>query len=117
LADGISSPRTGKGLTLLERAPRIPGHMNQSRKFVDDTGVGWTVREIANPSMPPSLGKLLGADRRVAGWLSFVSEAGERRRLSPYPQDWSAVSDFELNRWCARALKVPPAPARRQQDG
>jgi hypothetical protein len=90
--------------------------MSAPRVFVDEAGLEWTVREIANPTMPPSLSKLLGSDRRDAGWLSFVSSAGERRRLTPYPADWSDVTDFELNRWCARAQKVPPAPARRQLD-
>ena len=86
------------------------------RKFTDDGGMEWEVREIANATMPPALEKLLGADRRRSGWLSFSSATGERRRLSPYPSDWATVSDFEIAHWCARADRVPPAPERREQD-
>lgn len=86
------------------------------RKFTDDGGVAWEVREIANAQMPPSLTKLLGDERRRSGWLAFSSETGERRRLAPYPSDWASVSDFEIARWCAKAERVPPAPSRREQD-
>ena len=86
------------------------------RKFTDDTGVDWQVREVANAKIPERLGQLLGPERRRSGWLAFSSSTGERRRLSPYPPDWETVSDFEIARWCAKAEKVPPAPARRKQD-
>ena len=90
--------------------------MPQTRDFMDDLGVEWKVREIANASMPASLEKFIGEDRRRSGWLSFVSATGERRRLSPYPADWARVSDFEIAHWCAKAERVPPAPGRRRQD-
>lgn len=86
------------------------------RTFTDDSGVRWTIREIQNPTMPESLAKLLGNDRRRSGWLLFESEVGERRRLAPYPEDWATVSEFEIVRWCAKATRVPPGPARRRQD-
>jgi hypothetical protein len=86
------------------------------RKFSDDAGIEWEVREVANATMPPSLVKLLGDERRRSGWLAFVSATGERRRLSPYPPDWKTVSDFEIAHWCARAATIPPAPGRRRQD-
>jgi hypothetical protein len=88
----------------------------RERTFVDDAGVQWTVRAVDNPTMPPALTKLLGPDRRRNGWLIFTSAEGQRRRLSPYPLDWTSVSDFEIVRWCMKAAPVPPAPGRRRQD-
>ena len=89
---------------------------HRARTFVDAVGVEWTVVEVANPAMPPSLAKILREDRRRGGWLAFQGSDGDRRRLSPYPNDWAEVTDFELERWCMRATRVPPGPARRQQD-
>ena len=87
-----------------------------TRTFTDSVGLEWTVVEIANPAMPPSLEKILQSDRRASGWLAFKATDGERRRLAPYPADWRDISDFELERWCMRATRVPPGPARRKQD-
>jgi hypothetical protein len=39
------------------------------------------------------------------GWLVFES-AGERRRLAPYPNDWSARSPERLEQLLARAVRV-----------
>ena len=33
-----------------------------------------------------------------------------------YPQDWRSMNAFEIERWCMRATRVPPAPARRAED-
>jgi len=87
-----------------------------SRSFTDTVGVTWTVREIGSPSMTATLEKLLEKDRRRGGWLVFESADGDKRRLAPYPPDWRTVSTFELERWCMKATRVPPAPARRAQD-
>lgn len=86
-----------------------------SREFADSRGIGWVVREIANPTIPPKLAGLLGDERRKGGWLVFQSEA-EKRRLSPYPSDWLTMSVGELEACCTRAVRVPPAPARRAPD-
>ena len=87
-----------------------------TRTFTDSVGLEWTVVEIANPAMPPSLEKILKGDRRASGWLAFKATDGERRRLAPYPADWRDISDFELERWCMRATRVPPGQSRRKQD-
>ena len=87
-----------------------------SRTFVDNVGVDWTVREIPRPAMTATLIKLLEHDRRRGGWLVFESVDGEKRRLAPFPPDWRSLSPFELARWCMRATRVPPAPARRAED-
>jgi len=88
----------------------------KSRSFTDSVGVEWTVREIGMPSLTQTLAKVLEHDRRRSGWLVFESSEGEKRRLAPYPPDWRTVSTFELERWCMKAVRVPPAPARRAQD-
>ena len=87
-----------------------------SRTFTDAQGETWTVVEVATPRMPPALKKLVGRERRTGGWLVFVNEQGQKRRLSPFPDDWRSVSDFEMERWCMRAALVPPAPERRAAD-
>jgi hypothetical protein len=87
-----------------------------SRSFTDSVGVDWTVREIDSPTLTQTLAKVLKTDRRRSGWLVFESNEGDKRRLAPYPPDWRTVSMFELERWCMRATRVPPAPARRAED-
>ena len=87
-----------------------------SRTFTDSVGLEWTVREIASPELTDTLARLLEHDRRVSGWLVFDATDGEKRRLAPYPPDWRTMSDFEIERWCMRAQRVPPAPARRAED-
>ena len=89
---------------------------DQSRTFLDTVGLEWTVHEIASPSLPPALARILENDRRRGGWLVFESVDGERRRLAPYPADWQTMSGFEIERWCMRAVPVPPAPERRAED-
>jgi hypothetical protein len=66
--------------------------------------------------MTASLARVLGGERRVGGWLLFQSGDGDRRRLSPYPDNWMEITDWTLERWCMRATRVPPAPARRDAD-
>jgi hypothetical protein len=90
-------------------------HPDTSRTFVDTVGVEWTVREVV-ATMTPTLARLLEHDRRRGGWLVFESTDGEKRRLAPYPPDWRNLSKFEIERWCMRATRVPPAPARRADD-
>jgi len=87
-----------------------------SRTFIDSVGVEWTVQEIATPELSETLARILEHDRRLGGWLVFESADGEKRRLAPYPPDWRTMSAFEIERWCMRAIKVPPAPARRAED-
>jgi hypothetical protein len=87
-----------------------------SRRFVDSCGVEWTVREIASGTLSTTVAKIFENDRRRSGWLVFESNDGEKRRLAPYPPDWRTMSAFEIERWCMRSIKVPPAPARRAED-
>lgn len=94
-----------------------PAALPTPRTFLDAEETRWEVREIRSHELPERLAALLGdGDRRRAGWLVFESAGGEKRRLSPFPPDWTTISDFELERWCMRAARVPPAPARRRED-
>jgi hypothetical protein len=93
----------------------MPQHIS-SRSFTDSVGVNWTVREIGSPTLTQTLAKVLKSERRRSGWLVFESTEGDKRRLAPYPPDWRTVSMFELERWCMKATRVPPAPARRAED-
>jgi len=90
--------------------------MEGTRSFTDTQGIQWQVWEVKNPSVPPKLAALLGSERRRAAWLVFESPTPEKRRLTPYPDDWRTISDVELERCCAQAVRVPPAPARRSVD-
>jgi hypothetical protein len=86
------------------------------RVFTDSVGATWTVREITPGPMPEKLSQLLREERRSGGWLLFISETDEKRRLSPVPQGWASLTDAELEAWCMRARRVPPAPQRRAED-
>jgi hypothetical protein len=86
------------------------------RAFTDSLGATWTVREVTPGPMPEKLSQLLGADRRRGGWLLFLSEAGERRRLAPVPEGWAGLPPAELEDYCMRARRVPPGPQRRAED-
>jgi len=90
--------------------------LTNSRTFTDAVGVEWTVRDIGSPKMTQTLAKLLEHERRRGGWLVFESSEGGKRRLAPYPPDWRTCSNFELERWCMKATRVPPAQARRKED-
>jgi hypothetical protein len=86
------------------------------RAFTDSFGVAWTVREITPGPMPEKLSQLLGEDRRRGGWLLFMSERGEKRRLVPVPQGWAGLTDADLEACCIRGRRVPPGPERRVED-
>lgn len=40
------------------------------------------------------------------GWLCFESEDGEKRRLSPVPDDWEGAAMDKLWLWCRAAKEV-----------
>ena len=111
-------PQHAAAVRIARRSPSCQGLPPRitSRAFTDTVGVEWTVREIGNPTMTETLARVLDRDRRRGGWLVFESSDGDKRRLAPYPPDWRTVSLFELERWCMKATRVPPAPARRAED-
>lgn len=88
-----------------------------SREFVDSQGVAWTVWSVVPAEMSSAMARLsgLGSERRTP-WLVFQSAEGEKRRLVPIPEGWDESDTYTLERWAMRALRVPPAPARRAKD-
>jgi len=94
--------------------PRNPASRGDTRAFVDCVGTAWTVTEV-QPLVDVSTRWMLQPHpERRGGWLLFESDEGERRRLAPFPADWRTISDFELERWCMRALGR--AADRRRRD-
>ena len=65
------------------------------RKFTDQAGVEWAVRDHTSTNMPGLLG----------GWLCFES-ATEKRRLLPIPRNWESASEERLNLLCRAATPV-----------
>jgi hypothetical protein len=90
-----------------EQAPRV---------LVDCVGTEWAVTEVRPLIDVSTAGLFQPHPERRQGWLLFESTDGERRRLAPYPTDWRTVSDFELERWCMRALRAGPGESRRRRD-
>lgn len=100
------------------------------RTILDDSGVSWQVWEVVIhpaehhrderlastarrlrqlPEQRENLLRRRQMERRVAippafvhGWLAFSSSVGTRR-FGPIPQDWTTLSDLELNELCTRA--------------
>jgi hypothetical protein len=97
------------------------------RTFTDGAGRKWEVwavhpekveRRVAVAADPPVLERRKRPEFRVPlgakwanGWLTFETR-GEKRRLAPYPTDWFARSDEQLERLCASAT-VTKSPPRR----
>lgn len=86
------------------------------REFTDAAGRRWNAWDVY-----PSYTQLDLASRRTSGgydppaWLAFECPAtGERRRLSPVPDDWSARPDAEIVALCecAQVTPRPDRPAR-----
>ncbi len=96
------------------------------RIIQDQQGRTWQVwgvqpTDINGPIGDPAAGQPVEAQRprRVTavdpqwadGWLTFETQ-GEKRRLAPYPSNWTGLSDQELTALCAKALLVQPSRAR-----
>jgi hypothetical protein len=79
------------------------------RVFVDAAGVRWDAFAV-HPSAETT-GKARLPEPYQNGWLSFDSGT-ERRRLSPIPENWQALSDDDLREACSRAEQA----GRRQRE-
>jgi hypothetical protein len=90
------------------------------RKITDSLGQEWDVwavipqamdrRTRDEPRVDDRRGPNIGfvgrvSDRLRAGWLAFQT-THEKRRLSPIPPDWEALSEDELLRLLEQAPKV-----------
>ena len=76
------------------------------REFTDSSGIEWKVWAVV-PATTVVNPVRLRSDRWKSGWLLFES-ARENRRLSPIPENWTAIDPSTLEALCRGAM-----PARR----
>jgi hypothetical protein len=82
----------------------LPEEGATHREFLDAAGIQWDAFAVHPSAEISSRARL--PDPYRSGWLSFAA-GEERRRLSPVPDDWMAMSDDALRELCARAEAVP----------
>jgi hypothetical protein len=100
-AESAAPSRAGRGRAAKRPLPE-PGATH--REFVDAAGLRWDAFAVHPSAEISSRARL--PDPYRSGWLSFAS-GEERRRLSPVPDDWMAMSDDSLRELCERAERVP----------
>jgi hypothetical protein len=79
-------------------------------QFIDSEGRDWAVREVNDPNLEMIPPHLLTQPAFARGWLLFEC-GGEKRRLAPFPDDWTNLSVEQLEEWSRRASRVDPVPA------
>jgi hypothetical protein len=79
-------------------------------QFIDSKGRDWIVREVKDPNIAMIPPQLLTQPAFARGWLLF-ERMGEKRRLAPYPDDWSHLSIAQLEESCRHASRVDPVPS------
>ena len=94
----------------------ITHHASGALDFKDSNGMGWTVSEIARLDFSERLMALLPHPERRQGWLLFESEAGERRRFTPIPDDWRKMSQHTLESCLQSAVSYGAREQRRRED-
>jgi hypothetical protein len=107
----MTEPRSTAGTN----ASTIQG-VTGSVEFTDASGMRWSVWEIANPGFSDRLISLFPHPERRAGWLLFESASGERRRLSPYPENWRSLGSVALSAQCVLAMPPGRNEKRRRTD-
>jgi hypothetical protein len=100
------------------------------REFIDSAGRAWDVwtvlpeRVERRRSTPPEgirfnerrerdEYRVQLADEWATGWLCFQTGT-QKRRLAPYPDNWTELDSSELERLCHEATTAPP-PSRRAE--
>ena len=91
-------------------------HASGALDFADANGTVWTVSEIARMDFSERLMALLPHPERRQGWLLFESQFGERRRLTPIPDNWRTLSASALQQCLAGAVQSSAAEHRRRED-
>ncbi|MDB4880704.1 MAG: hypothetical protein JWL60_2150 [Gemmatimonadetes bacterium] len=88
-----------------------------SREFTDPAGVQWTVWKVVPGEMSTTFRRVSGiTEERRTPWLVFQASTGEKRRLQAVPDGWETCDEPTLVSWVMRAVRVPPAPARRTKE-
>ena len=82
------------------------------REFSDHAGRAWTVWEMRPEQMHARTRGSAALGAFAEGWLCFESDAGEKRRLSPIPDGWEALSNTALAELCASASPARTTPER-----
>jgi hypothetical protein len=79
-------------------------------EFTDARGMIWRAWDITPESIhPQTRAEDYLVDCFQIGWLVFETVSGdEKRRLCPYPKNWSASSQEQLRKLLDRADVVPP---------
>ena len=72
--------------------------------FKAPDGKKWEVWRVT-PTVTGRQRTVVGAGFET-GWLCFESEDGEKRRLSPVPDDWEGAAMDKLWLWCRAAKEV-----------
>ena len=87
------------------------------RGFVGDDGQDWQVWDTRPTISAPNAAEpehdktneiRRFSEKREGGWLTFTA-AGDRRRLSPIPDDWESVDETALRGMLAAADRIAVA--------
>ncbi len=106
-----ASKRTAARAAEMGAAEAAASPETTHRSFTDQSGAVWDVFAVyPEARLSP---RLRGTFPQ--GWLCFDS-GPEKRRLSPIPENWQALSDAELERLAARAERARPRRSRRSGD-
>jgi hypothetical protein len=89
---------------------RSPEEAERVRRFTDRAGYAWRVRRFT----PTGAASTLSPDH-ARGWLTFVRDDGERRRLVPAPDDWETMPEDALRYALDAARQVARADAIRDR--
>lgn len=79
----------------------VPSHAERRQALEEDTK--WNARERREHREH----RVLLGEHWARGWLTFQTR-GEKRRLAPFPEEWTDLSEKELETLCERATPVQP---------
>jgi hypothetical protein len=118
LAHGMQMHTSGTGIPNANHAATMP-----HRTYRDADDREWSVWDIhpedverqlrgapprghAPVADAPTRSRMAVSPDFMLGWLCFEA-MGAKRRLTPIPPGWDALTDAELAELCARAVSVP----------
>jgi len=80
------------------------------REFRDESGREWRAWDIKPEEIHPvTKAEDYLADCYLTGWIVFETRSGdEKRRLCPWPMNWSDRSDDQLRHLLSQAEVIPP---------
>jgi hypothetical protein len=87
--------------------PRIGGERRRYDRRSTDESVAAERRSSEDRRL--SVGRVSRLANGGEGWLCF-ERGGDRRRLSPIPENWERLTDEELDKYRETARPVPTTP-------